>query len=213
VDRSRDGRSFTTRRVVAIQHGQQIFNLAASFHVAETGAEHQAPMPQADAPETYREATQLRAENAALMPDGQSAFYNFIPVEWRFVDLPIPAADDPHPARQRAWFRLRQPLGDDVRMHQAALAYCSDVALIGASIRPHRRSHATRPQTASLDHAMWFHRPADANQWHLYEMESPSASGARGFNLGAIYSQAGALVANAAQEDLIRFPPEGSAGA
>jgi len=208
VDRSRDGRSFATRRVVAIQHGQQIFNLAASFHVPEAGAEHQAPMPATGAPETYPQASELRAENVALMPDGQSAFYNYIPVEWRFVDPPIPAEDDPAPARQRAWFRLREPLSEDPRLHQAALAYCSDVALIGAAIRPHRRSHAARPQTASLDHAMWFHRPVDANQWHLYEMQSPSASGARGFNLGAIYSQAGALVANAAQEDLIRFAPD-----
>src|SRR5207302_10329094 len=125
-----------------------------------------------------------------------------LPVEWRFVDPP--AGPDPSPKlppHQRAWFRLKEPVGDDPRLHQAVLAYCSDIALLGAAARPHGL-HWTSPrlQTASLDHAMWFHRPTDMTQWHLYEMESPSASGARGFNLGAIYRQDGTLVANAAQE-------------
>jgi acyl-CoA thioesterase-2 len=211
VDRSRDGKSFTTRRVIAIQHGRQIFNLAASFQVVEPGLDHQTKPGPAGEPEQHIELGELLEQYAALMPDAHMFRFRHTPVEWRFVDLPVAPGEDAAklPPRQRSWFRVREPLGDDYKLHQAAMAYCSDIGLLGAAARPHGL-HWTSPrlQTASLDHAMWFHRPTDANQWHLYEMQSPSASGARGFNLGAIYRQDGALVASAAQEGLIRFHPE-----
>jgi acyl-CoA thioesterase-2 len=211
VDRSRDGKSFTTRRVIAIQHGRQIFNLAASFQTVEPGLEHQPTMGDAGRPEAYIELGELLDQYAETMPEAHMFRFRHRAIEWRFVDLPVSpgGGGEKLPPRQRSWFRVREPLGDDHRMHQAALAYCSDIGLLGAAARPHGL-HWTSPrlQTASLDHAMWFHRPTDANGWHLYEMESPSSAGARGFNLGAVYRQDGTLVANAAQEGLIRFHPE-----
>jgi acyl-CoA thioesterase-2 len=211
VDRSRDGKSFTTRRVVAIQHGRQIFNFSASFQVVEPGFEHQPQIGDAGQPEAHIELGDLLDRYAQAMPEAHAFRFRHTPVEWRFVDLPVSLGDGAEklPPHQRSWFRIREPLGDDHRLHQAALAYCSDIGLLGAAARPHGL-HWTSPrlQTASLDHAMWFHRPTSANDWHLYEMQSPSASGARGFNLGAIFRQDGTLVANAAQEGLIRFHPE-----
>jgi acyl-CoA thioesterase-2 len=211
VDRSRDGKSFTTRRVIAIQHGQQIFNLAASFQVVEPGFEHQDAAPGAGEPQDFAEMVELQAEYAARMPEAPVFRFRHWPLEWRLIDLPtgFDPADTRLEPRQRAWFRLREAIGDDLKLHQAVLAYCSDVGLLGASARAHG-VHWTSPrlQTASLDHAMWFHHPSDITQWHLYDMRSPSASGARGFNLGAIYRQDGTLVASAAQEGLIRYHPE-----
>ena len=203
VDRSRDGRSFTTRRVVAIQHGRQILNMAASFQAAEPGFEHQSDMPQAPGPEGFPDLREMLAEIAeersGLRPTSS-------PVEMRFVE---PNANTPRtpnpPAMQRAWFRLRQPLDDDPRWQQAALAYASDMALITASLQPHGVTwNMPDMQGASLDHALWFHRPTDLAEWHLYDMDSPSASGARGFNRGSIYRADGTLAASAAQEGLIR---------
>jgi acyl-CoA thioesterase-2 len=210
VDRARDGKSFTTRRVIAVQHGRQIFNLAASFQTVEEGFEHQTTMSSGGDPTQFMEIAEFQKAYAASLPDGHTLKFRQWPVEVRYVDLP--AGPDPNaklPPRQRSWFRVKEPIGDDPRLHQAALAYCSDMGLLGASARPHGM-HWTSPglQTASLDHAMWFHRPTDMNQWHLYEMESPSASGSRGFNLGAIYRHDGTLVANTAQEGLIRYRPE-----
>jgi acyl-CoA thioesterase-2 len=109
-------------------------------------------------------------------------------------------------ARQQVWFRAKDPIGDDPHMHQVILAYASDMSLLGTALRPHGVSWQTGVMTASLDHAMWFHRPTDFNEWHLYDQESPSASGGRGFNLGAIYRASdGALVASCAQEGLMRM--------
>ena len=209
VDRSRDGGSFTTRRVIAVQHGQQIFNLAASFQTAEDGFDHQSDMPQAPAPEAVESDSERRR---AIAAKGLSQDEDWIdrhePIEMRTVggrfDVANPAPQDPS---QQVWFRAKDPLGDDPRMHQVILAYASDMSLLGTSIRPHGVSWRTPGfQTASLDHAMWFHRPTDFNQWHLYQQESPSASSGRGFNLGYIYRASdGVLVASCAQEGLMRM--------
>ena len=208
VDRSRDGGSFTTRHVVAIQHGQQIFNLAASFQVAEQGYEHQSEMPAAphwdevedDAAAQRRRLQDLPAEQRAWLDRPQ-------PIEMRTVagrfDVAKPTPREP---LQQVWFRAKDAIGADPHMHQVILAYASDMSLLGTSVRPHGVSWQTPGfQSASLDHAMWFHQPTDFNEWHLYHQESPSASGGRGFNLGYIYRASdGALVASCAQEGLMR---------
>ena len=209
VDRSRDGGSFTTRRVIAVQHGQQIFNLAASFQADETGFEHQAPMPIAPPPDEVEDDMAAERRMLADAPPERRAWLDRPqPIEMRSVGGriwgPAPVGLEP---RQQVWFRAKDPIGPDPHMHQVILAYASDMSLLGTSIRPHRVTWQTPGvQTASLDHAMWFHRPTDFNEWHLYDQQSPSASGGRGFNLGAIYRASdGALVASCAQEGLMRM--------
>ena len=192
VDRSRDGKSFTTRRVTAIQHGAQIFNLAASFEVEMPGFEHQDPMPS--------------VPPAAEIPAAPEEFRHH-PIDMRWVGGdrwsvdPTPAAPE-----QNVWMRAVTPLPDDIAIQQAALAYASDMSLLSTAMRPHAVNWRTpNLQTASLDHAIWFHRPSNFNDWHLYAQKSPSASGARGFNLGEIYNIDGRLVASTAQEGLTRM--------
>ena len=201
VDRARDGGSFSVRRVVAIQNGKQIFNLAASFQVPETGFEHQLPMPDAPPPEALKNEEELRAE-AGLDPSTRRIW----PVELKPCE-PVPhgfvGAREPV---DMCWFRTRLPLGDDVAVNQCALAYGSDMTLMDASLRPHGVDwDSGRLQAASLDHAMWFHQATDFHDWHLFVQDSPSASGGRGFNRGQIYAREGRLVAEAAQEALIRW--------
>jgi acyl-CoA thioesterase-2 len=206
VDRARDGKSFTTRRVVAIQHGEQIFNLAASFQVSEEGVEHQSRMPDAPPPEGFPDAAEVEAGVGADLPEDKRPPIRQGPLELRFVDPRRAQAGETLSPEYRAWFRARAPIGDDQRWHQVVMAYASDMGLLGAGIRPHGMAwQDPKFQSASLDHAMWFHRPTDFNQWHLYAMDSPSASGARAFNRGAIYRQDGTLVASAAQEGLVRY--------
>lgn len=209
VDRSRDGGSFTTRRVIAVQHGKQIFNLAASFQVEEGGLDHQADMPQA--PEWSDVRNDLEAEREALKdaPPEQKAWLDRPhPIELRTVGGRehgrSPTKREP---TQQVWFRAKDPIVGDQKMHQVIMAYASDMSLLGTSLRPHGVNwHTPGMQTASLDHAMWFHRPTDFNEWHLYQQESPSGSGGRGFNLGQIYRASdGALVASCAQEGLMRL--------
>ena len=209
VDRSRDGGSFTTRRVVAIQHGQQIFNLAASFQTLEDGYEHQADMPDAPAWDGVEDDAEVRRRAWA---NGPPADLDWIdreqPIEMRTVDGKYEGvAPDPREPNQQVWFRARHPIGDHSYMHQVILAYASDMSLLGTAVRPHGVSWRTPGfQSASLDHAMWFHHPTDFNEWHLYAQESPSASGGRGFNLGYIYRASdGVLVASCAQEGLMRM--------
>ncbi|MBI1200605.1 MAG: acyl-CoA thioesterase II [Phenylobacterium sp.] len=209
VDRSRDGGSFTTRRVIAVQHGQQIFNLAASFQVEEEGFEHQSEMPAAPPPEAVEDDIAVQRRLLADAPAHMRAWLDRPqPIEMRTVggriDGPNPEKREPH---QQVWFRAKDPIGPDPHMHQVILAYASDMSLLGTSIRPHGVNWQTPGmQTASLDHAMWFHRPTDFNEWHLYHQESPSSSGGRGFNLGYIYRASdGALVASCAQEGLMRM--------
>jgi acyl-CoA thioesterase-2 len=201
VDRARDGGSFSVRRVVAIQNGKQIFNLAASFQVPETGFEHQLPMPDAPPPESLKNEEELRAE-AGLDPASRRIW----PVELKPCE-PVPhgfvGAREPV---DMCWFRTRLPLGDSVAVNQCALAYGSDMTLMDASLRPHGVDwDSGRLQAASLDHAMWFHQATDFHDWHLFVQDSPSASGGRGFNRGQIYARDGRLVAEAAQEALIRW--------
>jgi acyl-CoA thioesterase-2 len=206
VDRSRDGRSFTTRRVIAVQHGRQIFNFAASFQAPEPGLDHQFPMPEAPGPDRLPLLQEVLIQNlpAAKAFLSQPEAETGQPVEMRLAGLDRPG--EPGPPRHQAWFRLRQPVGDEIRWQQAALAYASDMALLAASMRPHGVLFGDpRLQEASLDHAMWFHRPTDVSRWHLYDIDSPSASGARGFTRGSIYREDGTLVASCTQEGLIRL--------
>jgi acyl-CoA thioesterase-2 len=211
VDRSRDGGSFSVRRVVAIQHGAQIFNFSASFQAMEEGFEHQIPLPEAPPPEDVRDDFALTEEELKAAPPAAKVWLNRTrPIELRTVGggrLPS-LKPEPREAHQQVWFRAKEPIGEDVSLHQVVLAYASDMSLLGTSLRPHAINWLTPGlQTASLDHAMWFHRPSDFNQWHLYVQDSPSASGGRGFNRGSIYDSAGRLVASATQEGLMRVRP------
>lgn len=203
VEHSRDGKSFTTRRVIAIQKGEQIFNMACSFQLPEEGFDHQSDMPVAASPTSVlEEAARLRAEFvdqpelAKEVPDMPIELRPLAPVSLRD---PKPAA-----AEHKVWFRARVDVGDGVIMNQALLAYASDYSLLGTAMRPHGVSWMSGVQTASLDHVVWFHRPTNFSRWHLYVQDSPSASGARGFNRGAVYRDDGTLVASTAQEGLIR---------
>ena len=201
VERVRDGGSFAVRRVVALQHGKQIFNLAASFQTPETGFEHQIAMPPAPAPETLLNEEQLRAQ-AGLDPDSRRIW----PVEVRPIDPPAHGVTQVLEPHDMCWFRARVPLGDDVALNQCALAYGTDMTLLDVSLRPHGIDwNSGRLQVASLDHALWFHKASDFSQWHLYVQDSPSASGGRGFNRGSIYGPDGVMVASATQEALIRY--------
>lgn len=206
VDRIRDGRSFTTRRVVAIQHGRPIFNMSISFQVAEEGFDHQFDMPEAPPPESLPDERELRAEWAKRLPAEQAAgFTRDRPIDVRPIDPVDIFAPDKRPPRQMCWMKSRDPLPDDARLHQCVLAYLSDWSLLDTATLPHGVSFLQDDmQVASLDHAMWFHRPFRADEWLLYVQDSPSASGARGLNRGLVYRRDGVLVASAAQEGLIR---------
>lgn len=201
VERSRDGHSFTTRRVLAIQKGEQIFNMACSFQVPEKGYEHQGDMPDSASPD---EALKDLEAMIARQPPEATRWISQSPIEMRGidpVDVTAPVAKPPH---QMVWLRAREDMGDDIALNQALLAYASDYSLLGTAMRPHGVSWLSGVQTASLDHILWFHRPTNFSRWHLYVQDSPSASGARGFNRGSIYREDGVLVASAAQEGLIR---------
>ncbi|HLI66414.1 MAG TPA: acyl-CoA thioesterase II [Caulobacteraceae bacterium] len=204
VDRSRDGSSFTTRRVTAIQHGQQIFNLAASFQVHEEGFEHQATMPDVPPPAALEDNfAQYKAMLDNLPEQARRMMAGPRPIEQRQVNPRSP--DQTAPPVSNIWMRARAEIGGDQHLHQAILAYASDMGLLETSMRPHGVIWQTSGlQVASLDHAIWFHRPCDFNNWHLYAQESPSASGGRGFVRGQVFSEAGVLVASIAQEGLIR---------
>jgi len=205
VDRSRDGRSFTNRRVVAIQHGRPILNMAASFQSPEEGHEHQSSMPDVPAPESLQ-PMHLELAQCEKLPDKVRRLiehqrpFEFRPVEP--VDLLHPEARSP---QQSIWFRTVAPVPDDDHLNRCMLAYVSDYNLLPTASRPHSISLIQgNLQMASLDHAMWFHRTPRIDDWMLYVIDSPSASGARGFARGAIYSRAGTLVASTAQEGVIR---------
>ena len=204
VERVREGGSFALRRVVAIQHGAQIFNLAASFQTPEVGFEHQAQMPDAPDPETLLNEEQLR-ELA-----GHTGGRRIWPVEVRPCNPP-PAGQKPQalPPQDMIWFRARSPVGEAVHLNQCALAYGSDMTLLDTSLRPHAVDWDDgQLQVASLDHSLWFHNTSDFSDWHLYVQDSPSASGGRGFNRAMVFHHSGKLVASAAQEALIRYRPK-----
>jgi acyl-CoA thioesterase II len=203
VDRSRDGRSFSVRRVVAIQHGKQIFILACSFQTVEEGYAHQFPMPNVPPPEELEDETEARRRNADQLPEFLREWLTRArPFETRPVVLDPPADRPPRPAFDNVWFRASGPVPADLA--QPLLAFASDATLLSTSLLPHGKSIFSNLQVASLDHAMWFHRPVQFDDWLLYAQDSPSASGARGFNRGAIYSRDGTLIASVTQEGLIR---------
>ena len=207
VDRLRDGSSFTTRRVTAIQHGQAIFNLSASFHRKEEGPAHQLDMPVAPHPETLTPELQTIRDMAHRIPEGlRSILTQERPIDVRPVDATdILRAEKTAPVRQ-AWFRAVGSLPDDQWIHQAILAYASDYGLLVTALKPHGIPYRAKGlQLASLDHSLWMHRPIRADEWLLYSTDSPVTNGARGFVRGTIHSQSGELVASVAQEGLIRL--------
>jgi acyl-CoA thioesterase II len=206
VDRIRDGRSFTTRRVVAIQHGRPIFNMSISFQTEEPGFSHQFDMPAAPPPESLLDERDLRREWAAKLPaEYRDSFNRERPIDVRPIDPQDIFNPDQRPPRQMCWMKSRDLLPDDHRLHQCVLAYLSDWSLLDTATLPHGVSFLQDDiQMASLDHALWFHRPFRADEWLLFVQDSPSASGARGLNRGAIYRRDGVLIASAAQEGLIR---------
>jgi len=205
VDRIRDGRSFTTRRVVAIQHGRAIFNLAASFHVDEEGLDHQVAMPDVPDPgslPTLVDQLEPWAEELGPIRDRAHA------IDVRYVTAHPFArgAGKGLPACQRVWMRADGHLPDDPLLHACVMAYASDLTLLDTTLSPHGTSALSTPgvMLASLDHAMWFHRPFRADEWLLYEQESPVGHGARAFARGSIFTGDGVLVASVAQEGLLR---------
>lgn len=206
VVRDFEGRSFATRRVIAMQKGQPILNMAASFQLPEEGLHHQDAMPEVPPPEDLKSERELRAESADLIPEKLRRFFlRARPVEIRPVKPRLwtdPVKTEP---AYQSWFRVVAPLPDDPASHRAMLAYASDMALLGTSMLPHGVSFLHgNVQTASLDHALWLHEPFRFDEWLLYATDSPWAGHARGFNRGRIYTRDGRLVASAAQEGLIR---------
>jgi acyl-CoA thioesterase-2 len=212
VDHSRDGRSFSSRRVVAIQHGRPIFTLAASFQVAEDGLEHQFEMPEVAEPERVAPMGLLPREEFDHMPKNiQRWLARFGPFEFRAVRGVDPDDRAPKPPLKELWFKLHGDLEDDPRLHRALLAYVSDFHLIGTATLPHGISWVEgKLIMASLDHAMWFHRDFRLDDWLLYACDSPSTSGGRGLARGMIYDRQGRLVASTAQEGVIRLRKEKS---
>jgi acyl-CoA thioesterase-2 len=208
VDRSRDGASFTARRVVAIQHGAQIFTLAASFQKSEPGFEHQAQMPLVPDPESLEDDQQVLLRQTDLSPGARAWIARERAFETRSVlgrGPSGPSGDRPaRAAVDHIWLRTRGSVPDDPVLQRALLAFVSDMSLLDTALLPHGKSIFSDVKVASLDHAMWFHRPFRTDDWLLYAQDSPSASGARGFNRGAIYTREGVLVASVAQEGLIR---------
>ncbi|WP_336485445.1 acyl-CoA thioesterase II [Methylobacterium nigriterrae] len=206
VERIRDGRSFTTRRVKAIQHGRAIFATSISYQDAEEGHAHQAPMPAAPDPESLPDTRALIAAGGAGIPQAVAAYFaRERPIELRPASIKRYLTREPREPRCQVWFRAASRLPDDPAIHQAVLAYASDMTLLDATLIAHGRTvFDPEIQSASLDHALWFHRPFRADDWLLYAQDSPNAAGARGFARGQIFNRAGDLVASTAQEGLIR---------
>ena len=207
VDRLRDGRSFTTRRVTAIQHGRAIFNMSASFHVREPGLEHQLPMPNVPGPEALRSELEVIRERADVLPIGlREVVTQDRPIDFRPVEHIDPFNPEPRPPVKHMWLRAVGTMPDDPLLHQAVLAYASDYGLLGTALQPHGRTFRNpNIQVASLDHALWFHRECRVDDWLLYAIDSPAAAGARGFTRGSIFTREGTLVASVAQEGLMRL--------
>ena len=210
VDRSRDGKSFSTRQVRAIQHGEQIFGLAASFQEPEPGLSHQLSKPDVPPPEDVSESEPIDPVMLSKVSAKLQRWLAFKgPFEFRHVYPRDELKRPKRPPFQHVWFRLIDKIADDEGLHQSLLAYASDFHLLGTATFPHGISYLQpNVQMASLDHAMWFHRPFRIDDWLLYSCDSPSAEGARGLARGSIYTREGVLVASTAQEGLIRALPE-----
>ncbi|MBZ9675374.1 acyl-CoA thioesterase II [Mesorhizobium sp. ES1-1] len=207
VDRIRDGGSFTTRRVLAIQHGQAIFSLEASFQVDEKGLEHQFALPEDVPPPEGLQTQRQLLEKAERVPEAVRRFWaRERPLELRPVNLQHYESRDKLPPRQNVWIRLAGPVPNDRALQSVLLAYLSDMTLLDTSTFAHGRGLFDPDiQAASLDHSMWFHRPHPLDGWLLYVQDSPSSSGSRGFSRGTLYARDGTLIASMAQEGLIRL--------
>lgn len=206
VDRVRDGGSFTTRRVSAIQKGHTIFTCSASFQADETGYEHQLPMPEVPGPDNLPNNTELLHRLEGVLPETVlEKLRRPNPIEIRPVTLLDPCNPQPMEPVRHVWFRADGPLPDNPAVHKYLMAYASDFNFVSTALQPHGVSFWNKfIQLASLDHAIWFHREVRADDWLLYSMDSPWAGNARGFARGSIFNRAGQLVASVAQEGLIR---------
>lgn len=213
VDRSRDGHSFSSRRVIAVQNGEPIFTFSASFQHPETGLDHQTPMPMAAAPDTLTPEVKPSMAVLAQLPEKIARFVRQErPFEFRRDDPVNFLHPRAQPPQQRVWLRTVDRLPDNDALHRCLLAYVSDYGLLNTATLPHGDSlQDGNLVLASIDHAMWFHRPFRLDDWLLYAMDSPSASGARGFARGAFYTCDGTLVASTAQEGLMRLVPQPAA--
>lgn len=212
VERVRDGGSFSTRRVKAIQHGHAIFTMSVSFHRQEEGFDHQAAMPNVPEPENLPSEAELKEKLLPLLPEVMRHYWERDrPIELRPVDVKRYLAPEKREPVQYLWIKANGPIPDDVRLHQCVLAYASDFSLLDTALIAHGRVLFDPSLIlASLDHAVWFHRPFRADEWLLYAQDSPSAQGGRGFCRGSIFSRDGRLVASVAQEGVIRERRPGS---
>jgi acyl-CoA thioesterase II len=206
VDRVRDGRSFTTRRVTAIQHGRPMFVMSVSFHIAEPGLDHQNAMPEVPPPEDLPSEQQLKAKLLAHLPENMRSYWERErPIEMRPVDVSRYFARHKGAPEQMVWMRASGRLPDSFPLHQCVLAYASDFTLLDTALIAHGKLMFDRDmQLASLDHALWFHRPFRADEWLLYAQDSPSSHGARGFCRGNVFTRDGRLIASVCQEGLMR---------
>lgn len=208
VDRSRDGKAFATRRVVAIQHGEQIFHASVSFQRPEAGLDYQTRPPAIPPPDQLMDWVSWVRQYGTNIPSARVALSG-LPFELRFFEPEkVFLQTEPQEPRINLWFKTIGKLPDDENLHRCILAYASDLFLLGAAFQPHGRGiTATDLQVASIDHAMWFHRPVRVDEWLLYSIDSPTSSGARGLSRGSIFSENGTLVASTAQEGLMRYRP------
>lgn len=207
VDRLRDGKSFTTRQVTAIQHGRAIFNMSASFHVREPGLEHQLPMPAVPPPESLRSELDIIRERAPehLPEELHRIITQDRPIDFRLVEDIDPFNPSKQPPVRHIWLRANGQMPPETLAHEAVLAYASDYGLLGTALQPHGRTYRKGDiQVASLDHSLWFHSSFSVDDWLLYVIDSPVSAGARGFARGTIFTRAGKLVASVAQEGLMR---------
>ena len=208
VERDRDGASFTTRRIIALQKGRPIFNMAASFQAPDTGLEHATAPPAVAPPETLKSDSELAEINSARIPEPQRSLWRERdrPLEFRPLDPTDPFNPVATPPVAQHWVRAAAPFVADEPVMRALFAYASDMTMLDTCLLPHAIAWSNpRLQVASLDHAIWFNATPDLNDWLLFDQDSPSAAGGRGLNRGIVYSRAGAVVANVVQEGLIRY--------
>ena len=206
VEVLRDGNSFSARRVAAIQNGKPIFYMTASFQAPEDGFEHQKTMPDAPSPDELKSETEIARSVAHLLPPLlKEKFINDRPLEVRPVEFHNPLKGHVAPPARQVWIRANGELQDDLRVHQYLLGYASDLNFLPVALQPYGIGFLEKGiQIATIDHSMWFHRPFNINEWLLYNVESTSASGARGFVRGEFYTQDGVLVASTVQEGVMR---------
>ena len=207
VERIREGKSFTTRRVLAIQHGHPIFSMSVSFHNDEEGLSHQAKMPDVPVPDALTNEAEMRERFAEMMPEPVKRYYERErPIELRPVEYGRYVGQKLEDGKFNVWIRATGRLPDDPAIHQCVLAYASDLTLLDTALVPHGRTLFEKEfMAASLDHALWIHRPFRADDWLLYAQDTPNLSGSRGFSRGLIFTRDGTLVASVAQEGLVRM--------